>query len=160
MKISPAIKGLITALVMIASTLLIDQYKDQIDPRLQYLVYVIFAAGIIWTLISFKRSGSFTGKFAELFGQGFRCFIIVTLAMVSFTYVYIRLHPELAEEEAKNTIAYYQEKGDKTPPEIEEIGKKAKKQYPIAAVSLSIFRYLIMGAFLTAASSLLLIRRL
>jgi hypothetical protein len=101
----------------------------------------------------------FAGNFGELFSQGFRCFILVTILMVGFTYVFVKMHPELAEQEAVTTIEYYQQKGDKTPMEIEEMGKKAKKQYPIAVVSLSIFRYLIIGAVLTAGTAAVLTRK-
>lgn len=138
---------------MIGATLLIDKYRHEVDPRIQYLVYAIYSAGIIWTLLPI------TGSFGELFGQGFRCFIVVTIIMVGFTFVFVKMHPELAEQESASTIEYYQQKGDKTPMEIEEIGKKAKKQYPIAVVSLSIFRYLIIGAALTAGTSAVLTRR-
>ena len=160
LRLTPAIKGLITALLMIALSLYIDARKDHISPRVQYFVYLLYAAGIAWTMIDFRRSALFSGKFSELFNQGFKCFIVVTLAMVAFTFVFVRAHPEYAEQEAKNTKAYYEAKGDKLAPEIEELSQKAKKQYTITVISLSIFRYLIIGAILSAAISALLIRRL
>ncbi len=160
MKISPAIKGLITAVVMIIASLAIDRVKDSINPNIQYLVYVLYAAGIVWTLMAFvKTSSAYTGRFAELFSQGFRCFIITTLLMVAFTAVFIKMHPEFAEQESIATREYYLKQGDKTPLEIEEMSAKAKKQYPITVVSIAIFRYLIIGAGLTAAASALLTRR-
>ena len=85
---------------------------------------------------------------------------MVTLVMVGFTFVFVRAHPEYAEQEAKNTKEYYEAKGDKMPAEIEDLSQKAKKQYTVTVISLSIFRYLITGAILTAAISALLIRRL
>jgi hypothetical protein len=159
-KISPAIKGLITALVMIAVTLWIDRYKNTINPRIQYFVFLIYALGILWTLLAAKRSASFTGKFADLFSAGFRAFIVITLSMVVFTFAYVRSHPELAEQEAVNTRIYYQQQHDHTPDEIEEYTRKAKKQYAVAVISLSIFRYLIIGAILTAAIGFLITRRI
>ncbi len=158
-RISPAIKGLLTALVMIGLTLLYDANKSSMDPRWQYLVYLIYAAGISWTLLDFRRQGPGKNNFAAFFGQGFRCFIITTIVMVAFTAVYLKRHPELAAQEATVTREYYIRQGDKTPPEIDEIARKAKKQYPLAVISLSIFRYLIIGAVLSAAGSALLTRR-
>jgi hypothetical protein len=160
MKISPAIKGLITAVVMIIASLAIDLAKDSINPNIQYFVYVLYATGIIWTVIAFaKTSSSYTGRFAELFSQGFRCFIITTLLMVAFTAVFIKMHPEFAEQESIATREYYLKQGDKKPSEIEEMSAKAKKQYPVTVVSIAIFRYLIIGAGLTAAASALITRR-
>lgn len=152
-KLTPGIKGLLTALLMIGMTLLLDKFHDQTDPRLQYLVFVVYAVGIIWTLLPLR------GSFGELFSKGFRCFIVITLVMVLFTFIFIKLHPEWAEQEKKTTIEYYSKQGDNTPAELEEMGKKAKKQYPVAVVSLSIFRYLIIGAALTAGTAAILTRR-
>jgi hypothetical protein len=151
--LSPAIKALITAALMIAASLLYDRWHEQIDPRFQYLVYLIYLGGIAWTMIDFQ------GSFGQLFSVGFRHFIVVTILMVCFTYTFIRYHPELAEQEKAATISYYQDKGDKTPLEIEDIGRKAKKQYPLAMVSISIFRYLIIGAAFSAGTAALLSRR-
>jgi hypothetical protein len=159
LKLSPAVKGLITALIMIATALIIDAQKDTADPRIQYLIFIIYGIGIIWTLLSFRSSTSFTGRFMELFGQGFRCFIIVTLVMVIFTAVFIRMHPEFAEQEAAYQKEQLIKTKDKTPVEIDDLVAKVKKQYPVRYISASIFGYLIVGAAITAAASALLTRR-
>ncbi|MBK8699773.1 MAG: hypothetical protein IPN29_09605 [Saprospiraceae bacterium] len=52
LRLSPAIKGLITAVLMIAVALVIDA-KEAADPRLQYLIFIVYGAGIIWTLAEF-----------------------------------------------------------------------------------------------------------
>lgn len=159
LKLSPAVKGLITALIMIATALIIDAQKDTTDPRIQYLIFIVYGIGIIWTLLSFRLSASFTGRFTELFGQGFRCFIIVTLVMVIFTAVFIRMHPEFAEQEAAYQKEQLIKTKDKTPVEIDDLVAKVKKQYPVRYISASIFGYLIVGAAITAAASALLTRR-
>jgi Protein of unknown function (DUF4199) len=160
MRINPTIKGLITGLIMIAASLGIDQVKDSVSPSIEYLVFAIYAAGVIWTILAFARdSPSYTGKFSELFSQGFKCFIIVTLLMVTFTGVFIKMHPEFADQEAVATKEYYLKQGDKTPMEIEETAAKAKKQYTVTVVSIAIFRYLIFGAVITAATAVILKRR-
>jgi len=155
LRLSPAIKGLITSAAMIAVVLMIHSRKETIDPRWQYAVYILYAAGIAWTLIPFAGR-----KFSELFSLGFRCFIVIALVMVAFTFIFIRLHPELAAEEAQKTELYYKQEGNKTPDQIKELGQKAKKQYAVTVISISIFRYLIIGVVLTAAISALLIRRI
>ncbi len=158
LKLTPALKGLITGLLMIATALIIDKSGQQ-DIRLQYIAYAIYGAGIVWTLFGYVRTISHTPKFSELFSQGFRCFVIVTLIMVAFTFVYIKMHPELVEKEA----AYQREelvklKG-KTPEEIDQIIAGGKKGYMVKYVSASIFGYLIIGTVLTAACSGIIILR-
>ncbi len=158
-KIPPAVKGLITALLMILLVLFIYFKEDDVDPRLQYLIYAIYAGGVIWTLIAYRNSPAFTGSFGGLFSQGFKCFIVVTLVIVLFTAIFSLMHPEFAEESGE---AYRQElikQKDKTPEQIDQETARYKKQYTVRLVSVSIFGYLIIGVGVTAVGSALLTRR-
>ncbi|HZI52307.1 MAG TPA: DUF4199 domain-containing protein [Chitinophagaceae bacterium] len=156
---TPLIKGIITGILMVCISLLVYYTNVPSDSGLHYSIYIIFAAGIMWTLFSFSRSDTFTGAFADLFGQGFRCFIVATLIMVAFTAIFSMLHPEFAVEAAQ----YYREdlvkKGDKTPAEIDKLVAASKKQYTTGIVYLTVFGYLITGAIITAAGSAFLMRR-
>ena len=157
--ISPPLKGLITALLMIGIVLFIYINRKTATPTYQYLIYGVYAVGILWTLFDYRRSPAFTGKFGGLFAQGFRCFIIVTIVMVIFTGVFSAMHPEFAEE---NSQAYKEElirQKQKTPDEIDKETEDYKKQYTLRLVSVSIFGYLIIGAGVTALGSALLTRR-
>jgi hypothetical protein len=152
--ISPALKGIITAALMIAYALWFDRFKNQVDERLQYFIYLIYAAGIAWALWPSRGN-----SFAALFGIGFRCFIVVTLVMATFTFVFIKTHPGLTEQEAINTREYYMKQKDITAPQIEDIVRRVKKQYPLMRVSLSILGYLITGAVANALLSVAMSRR-
>ena len=159
MKTSPAIKGLITAALMIAVILGIYYSGKNADARLQYLVYIFYALGIAWTVFAYRQSASFTGKFGNIFSQGFKCFVVVTLIMAIFYAVFNYQHPEFAEEIAKTYKEQLIKENQKTPPEIETIILSFKKQYTLKLVSGAIFGYLIIGAGVTAAVSALLTRR-
>ena len=158
-KLTPLIKGIITGVVLVIVSLSLYYSKLPVESKLHYSIYILYAIGIVWTLISYSRSATFTGKFADLFGQGFKCFIVVAFIMVAFTAIFSMLHPEFAEDSAR----YYEEdlvkEGNKTPLEIDEIVAKVKKQYTTSLVSLTIFGYLIFGTIITAAGSALLMRR-
>ena len=158
-KLTPLIKGMIAGILMVAISLLVYYTKLPADSGLHYSIYIIYAAGIIWTLVSYSRSSIFTGAFADLFGQGFRCFIVATLVMVAFTAIFNIMHPEFAVESAQ----YYREdlvkQGNKTPAEIDSLVAKAKKQYTTGIIYLTVFGYLITGAIITAAGSAFLMRR-
>lgn len=158
-KLSPAIKGLITAALMIAIFLLIYQASKGSGSNLQYLVYAIYGAGIIWTLLAYRRSPAFTGKFGELFSQGFKCFVVVTLCVAVFYGVFNYLHPEFAEETAARYKEQLLKEKNKLPSEIDDAIATFKKQYTLKLVSGAIFGYLIIGAGVTAAVSALLTRR-
>jgi hypothetical protein len=158
-KLTPLVKGVFTGLIMLALTL--GFYYGKLPPGsgFQYLVYAVYAAGIVWTLVDFSRSPAYTGKFGELFGQGFRCFIIVILIMVTFTGIFSAVHSEFAEQDAvnyKNYLVETQSK-DKTPAEINEMTATYKTHYTTSLIYTAIFGYLISGAIFTAAGSVVLL---
>lgn len=158
MRIIPALKGLITAALMIAVFLGLYYAGKNADARLQYLVYILYALGITWTVVAYRQSSSFTGKFGDVFSQGFKCFIIVTLIVAVFYGIFNYQHPEFAEETAKSyKEQLIREKG--LPPEIDKAVATFKKQYTLRLVSGAIFGYLIIGAAVTAAASVILTRR-
>jgi len=157
--IPPALKGLITATLMIAIVLGIYYSRSTADPRLQYLIYAVYAVGVVWTIVAYRNSPSFTGSFGELFSQGFKCFIVITLVMVVFTAIFSLMHPEFAEESALAHKEQLIANKDKQLPEIEPEVAKFKKQYTLSLVYGSIFGYLIIGASVTAVASALLMRR-
>lgn len=158
-RIPPPVKGLITALLMVAVFLFVYRSGKDSGSSLQFLIYGLYGAGIIWTLIAYRRSDAFTGKFGGLFNQGFRCFVVVTLCMAVFYGVFNYMHPEFAEE----TAAAYREQmikaNEKVPVQIESEIATFKKQYPLKLVSGAIFGYLIIGAGVTALLSALLTKR-
>ena len=162
MRISPAIKGLITGVLMISTILLIYYQGKNADTRLQYIVYALYGFGIFWTLITFRKTAAFTGSFGNLFSHGFRCFIVVTLIMALFYGIFNYSHPEFAEESAK---AYRVEleksvaKNEILPTDVDNEVATYKKQYTLKLVSGAIFGYLIIGVAVTAAMSALLMRR-
>ena len=159
-KITPLVKGIITGIAMLATSLIFYATKVPASSKIHYIIYIIYAGGIMWSLLDHSKSEAYTGKFGDLFSQGFRCFIVVTLIMVLFTAVMFNMHPEWAEEAAQ----YYREglvkEGNKTPAEIDTIVATAKKQFTLTNISGAIFGYLITGSIFTAAGAgLLLMRR-
>lgn len=135
--------------------------KDD-DSRIQYLVYIIYALGITWTVFAWRQSGSFTGKFGDAFGQGFKCFIVVTLAIAIFYAIFNYLHPEFAEESANALRINLEESANRNeilPKDIEPQVAAFKKQYTLQLISKAIFGYLIIGAAVTAVLSGILTRK-
>jgi hypothetical protein len=158
-QLTPLMKGLITGLVMLAISLILYYAEVSATSRWMYIVYAIYAAGILWTLIDYSRTIAYKGKFGELFSQGFRCFIVVTLIWVTFTSIFSNMHPEIKEESAK----YYRENlvkdKNKTPKEIEDEVARYKKQFTTVLVATTIFGYLVLGSVFTVAGAVLLLVR-
>jgi len=158
MKLTPLYKGLITGVILVALTLVFYYSNVPSNSSLQYALYIVYAAGIAWTLIAYARSQNYTGKFGDIFGQGFRCFIIISLVMTVFGGVFTAVHPEFAEHDAKLYREYLdKEEKDKTPAEKDEIVTNYKKYYTFSVVQKSIYGSLIPGVLFTLAGAGLLI---
>ncbi len=158
MKLSPLVKGLITGGVLIITSLATYKYLPQESP-LHYLVFAVYAIGIVWTLIAWRYSTAYSGRFADGFNAGFRCFVVATLIMAAFVYNFNKSHPEFAEQSA----VYYREQlvkeNNKSPVEIDKAIAIYKKQYTLKLVSGAIFGYLLIGAAVTTLTAFSLTRR-
>ena len=155
----PLLIGLITGILMLGIEVAV-YYSKMADPSvLQYLQFAIYAAGIIWCLIRYSRSSRYTGQFSELFGQGFRCFIIVTLIMVAFRGIFSLTHPEMAEEQSKYYREQLKAETSKTPAEKEAMIQSAKDHFATGNMYLAVFGYMIMGTVFTLAGATFIVIR-
>lgn len=160
MKITPLLKGLITGIIMIAVSLLMNYSGQASSTTNQYLFYVLYAGGIAWALLGYYRSPDYKPTFGSIFNQGFRCFIIISLVTVIFTGIYSSTHPEIAEAAAIEYRKDLVKEGKKLPHEIDEMVKTAKDRFVTGNISLAAFGTLITGTIFTAAGAgLLLMRR-
>lgn len=158
-QLTPALKGLITGILMILVALASFYGNLDADSPVQYVIYALYAGGIAWTILAWARSPEWTGKYGDAFNQGFRCFIIVILLMVTFTAVFNWLHPEFAEEMARLMKEDLLKKKEKTPAEINEEVERFKNGYTTMLIYSSIFGYLIIGAAVTAVTAAFTLRR-
>ncbi len=152
-------KGLITGVLMIGLSLLFFYTGQPFESPLQYLIYVLYAAGIIWSLYDFSGSAENTRKFGAYFLQGFKCFIVVTLLMIIFTYVFNKMHPEFKDQMAEVYKAELVKKGNSMPSEIDSNVTKMKEFYLTMLISGAVFGYLLIGSVITLVSSLVFMRR-
>ncbi len=159
MKLSPLIKGLITAGAMILLTMIIYYTNAGRYTFLGYGIYILYALGITWTLLAYSRSEEYTGKFGDSFQKGFRTFIVVTLVMVAFTFVLFYLHPEWAVEGAQAYREHLVKEGNSSNTEIEAKVAAFKKGFVTSNVSGAVFGYLMTGAIFTAIGAALITAR-
>ena len=152
-------KGLISGALMIALSLIFHYSGMPFDSPAQYLIYVVYAGGIVWTVYEFSKSEENTNKFGALFLQAFKCFIVITLLMVVFTYVFNKMHSEFKDDMVKAYTVEMTKKGNTTPDEMAKNIDRAKDYYLTMLISGSIFGYLLMGGVMSAAVSLLFMKR-
>lgn len=134
---------------MVLVSIGIFQLKHSFENSLQYITYAIYILGILWTMMDYKPESPEKARFGSYFGQGFRCFIIVTLIMVLFTYVFIQMNPGMKEEMAINLQKDLEKNGNLTPKEIAESVQRGKDYFAVMLVSMTVFGYLLIGSLIT-----------
>jgi hypothetical protein len=156
MNIPAAYKGFIIGVLMIATALIAyNVLKLPVNEKEQYILYAIFTIGIIWSLLSVKNDSS-VNSFQEFFGIGFRTFMIATLLMVIFTIIYFKLntsHRDFGIAENKKLLLA---EGNHTPAEIDSNAEQLKNIFIPMMVGITTFKYLILGALITAVGAVFL----
>jgi cbb3-type cytochrome oxidase subunit 3 len=155
--ISSRNKGLLTGALMILISIAIYLAKNSFDNGLQYITYAVYIAGIIWTLLTFKKEAGNDATFKLYFAEGFKYFVVVTFLMVLFTLVFILLHPELKEQMAEAMrAAYAKDAKDMMPSDVENKIAAAKKFFLPGFLMGAVLSYLFTGALATAVTAAIL----
>jgi hypothetical protein len=148
---TPTQKGLITgALMIIASLFSSEILKNPVESYFQFIIYSIFTGGILWSLIAHSKKNGNTLSFKDYFSIGFKTFIVVTLLMAGFAYIYFSYHTEFRDSKIAENSQLLVKQGDHLQKEIEENANQLKKMFLPLMISSAVFRYLILGALITA----------
>jgi hypothetical protein len=160
MKITPLIIGIFTGAAMIILFLWLYSSNQPANSPFQYFLDIFYAGGIAWTLIRYVKTPNVPITFKAIFGQGFRCFIIVTFMMVAFTAIFYNAHPEISKEAAANYREWslVNEK-DILPPDRDKAVASYERKYVTTTVGVSVFAFLLRGLIFTAAGAVVALMR-
>ena len=151
---TPTQKGLLTGAVMILASLFsLYVLKNPVESYFQYVVYTLFTAGIVWSLISYSKSATDKKSFSNYFSTGFKTFIVIALLMAVFAYIYFSFHPEFRDNKIAENSRMLTLQGNHLPKEIEANAAQLKTMFMPMMLSAAIFRYLILGALITAIAA-------
>lgn len=151
--------GFIAGLVMVAlSVVFYFALKWPINGYSQFLIYAIYALGITWAISSFVQKTN-SGSPKNLFSEGFKAFVVMTLLMVVFTFAYYKLNPQILEDTLKQNNELIRAGHNRTEMEIEENANKLRSIFMPMTISLTMLRFLAMGAIFSIILSMLLRKR-
>jgi len=152
--ISPRNKGFITGLLMVALSLFFFYVlKQPLESNYQYMIYLVYIAGIIWCLVDFKKQAGDTPSFKTFFSTGFKMFVIVTLLMVLFVFIFFYLNPEVRDDKFAENNRLLLLEGNHTPAEIEKNSEAMKRIFLPMMLGITTFIYLFLGSLITAITS-------
>jgi cobalamin synthase len=143
--------GLIAAIAMIAASLLsFYVLKLPIESNFQLLIYLIFTSAIVWNLYNHFTSEAANKSFKDYFSIGFKTFVIIAFLMAVFTYIFFSYNTTFRDDKIAENSRLLLLQGDHLPKEIEENTQQLKKLFMPIMISSAMFRYLIIGAIVTA----------
>jgi uncharacterized membrane protein (DUF106 family) len=146
--------GLITGGLMICASLFsFYVLKLPVENNFQLIVYLIFSAGIVWSQLSSFIYDTEKKSFKDYFSAGFKTFVIVALLMAVFTFIFFSIHTDFRDAKIAENNKLILAEGNHLPQEIEENAKQLKKLFLPVMVSSAVFRYLIIGALVSAVAA-------
>lgn len=153
-QLNSTIKGVITGILIIL--VFIGGYFSK-NPDLQkslgYIAPIIYGLGIVWAIVSYSKTME-NPSFGNLFSQGFKCFVVVTLFITLYYIIFYKLNPDIIAQNAAATREYLlKNEKNRTPQEIETMVTSSKSNFITVMTSLTLFQNLIIGAIVSAATA-------
>jgi hypothetical protein len=146
-------KGLVTGIAMIGLALFFYYVlKLPVNEKDQYALFTVYVAGIAWSLLSYKQTEG-DKNFKSYFSTGFKTFIVVTLLMVVYTFVFFKFNTAYRDAGIAENNKLLVQEGNHTAAEIESNAKQLKQIFMPVMVGITTFKYLILGALVTAIGS-------
>ena len=149
-KISATIIGVIAGILMVIVGVVL--YKTHVPEKsaLNFIGFGILGLAIVIAINNYVKDASNTISFGKLFNKGFKVFVVITLFMAIYTFLFYKTQPQLVVEMAENTKKeMLATSKDRTPNEIDKMAADYKNQLPLFSSYSAIFQYLLIGSIVT-----------
>jgi uncharacterized membrane protein YdbT with pleckstrin-like domain len=118
----------------------------------QYIIFFVFISGLLLGLFQYRQLNQDAG-FKQLFGEGFKIFVVIAFFMVIYSWIFYKYNPQILEEAIKFNEELIIKQGNKTMPEIEENTKKLRQIFIPMMLAFNTIKYLLMGTLVTVVAS-------
>lgn len=148
--LSATIKGMITAVIMIVASLVFFYIFDfPVNGKNQYVILLIFITGILWHQVSYRMTRGTVQDIRSYFSEGFKTFIVITLFMAVYTFIFYEFNPQIMENGIQENNALLLKDGNKTLAEIEDNADKLKSIFMPMMLAITTVKYLFLGALVS-----------
>lgn len=141
----PITKGIVISLVLIILGLVTYFLDLSNNKSLQYVGYLIFIVGIIWSVNLYGKQIDYNSTFGNYFAHGFKISAIVTLFMLVFTLLFIYIFPEMKEKGMEAARKGMEEK-HMTEDQISQAMGFTQKFFMVFVIAGILVFYLFFGA--------------
>lgn len=147
-------KGILIALaIIVVSLLLFYVFHLPENGKSQYVILVTFIIGMLWTMVDFHTKQKNNPRFKEYFSEGFKAFIVVTLLMVVYAFIFYKLNPQIMEKGIEENNILIAKQGSRTPAEIIENANKLRSIFIPMMLFITTMKFLILGTLITVVSA-------
>ena len=158
--LSATYKGMITAVIMIVASLIFFYIFDfPVNGKSQYAILLIFIAGVMWSLLSYRMTRGTVQDLKSYFSEGFKTFIVVTLFMAAYTFIFFKLNPQIMENGIQENNALLLKDGNKTLAEIEANADQMRRMFIPMMLAINTMKYLLLGSLISLLAGGFLMRQ-
>ena len=144
--ISPTTKGIFIGLVVaILGFTSFFMKMDQTNP-IQYISYLIFLGGIIWSVWYYGKQIDHQGTFGSYFAHGFKTAAVITAIMILFFIVLMFTFPEFKEDAMEASRKAMAKQEGITPEQIDQALELSRKFFGVFLIGGTMLGYLFFGA--------------
>ncbi len=152
--ISAKYVGLLTAAAMVTASLtLFYVFHFPENGKNQYFIYGIYAIGILAGLFLFHQTNREDSSFKNYFSEGFKVFVVVTLIMAVFTFIFYKMNPQILENALVEINSYNAKDADKTPAEVTANAEKLRGIFIPMMIATTTVKNLVLGALITIVAA-------
>ncbi|MEO6814514.1 MAG: DUF4199 domain-containing protein [Ginsengibacter sp.] len=139
-------KGIVIGLILIILTLTTYFLDIKTNGPLQYIGYIIFIGGIIWSVMTYGKQIDHNSTFGNYFAHGFKVAAMVTAIMVIYFIIFIVLFPEFKEKAMDEARKAMQSKNNINEDQINAGLEMTRKFFMVFLIGGTLIGYLFFGA--------------
>ncbi|MEP6628034.1 MAG: DUF4199 domain-containing protein [Ginsengibacter sp.] len=139
-------KGVVIALILVVLSLAAYFLDMKANGPLQWLGYVVFIGGIIWSVMSYGKQINHNSTFGNYFAHGFKVGALVTAIMIIFTVAFVFIFPDIKEKAIDEARKSMESKNNLTQEQITAGLDMTRKFFMVFLVGGTLLGYLFFGA--------------
>ena len=146
-------KGILLSLMLISTALICFYLLKMPDNGSSlYIMLFVFIVGLLLGLFHYRQLNLDAG-FKQLFGEGFKIYVVVAFFMVLYSWIFYKYNPQILEEAITLNEQLIIKQGNRTMPEILDNTKKVRQIYFPMTLFITTIIYLLMGTLVTVVAS-------
>lgn len=139
-------KGLVIGLIIIIISLATYFANLDVNGPVKWVGFIVFIAGIIWSVNSYGKQVDYNSTFGNYFGYGFKVSAVVTILMIIYLAVFVALFPDFKEKILEQTRAGMRQNDKMTEEQITQAMEISRKFFMVGLIGFTLLGYLIFGA--------------